>query len=110
MKNVKALLPAAGILLLATGAGIAFYPNPQVAHAGERSQAEALVSLAAKQVCSCLHVAGRELDSCRDDSTLDMRGISYTDQNNMTRAVSHDGRASAQAKFTPGLGCTLVKP
>ncbi|HAE29341.1 MULTISPECIES: hypothetical protein [Hyphomonas] len=110
MKNVKVLLVATGIISLATAAGIAFYPNQQVAHADELAHAEILVSLGAKQVCSCLHVAGREMESCQGDFTFDMTGITYTDENNITRASSHDGKVSAQAKFTPGLGCTLVKP
>lgn len=110
MKNVKALLVVAGIAALATGAGIVFYPNQQVAHADELAHAEILTALGAKQVCSCLHVAGREMDSCQWDFTFDMSGISYTDENNITRASSHKGRVSAEAKYTPGLGCTLVAP
>ncbi len=110
MKNVKVLLISAGIISLATGAGIVFYPNQQVAHAEGLAHAEILTSLGAKQVCSCLHVAGREMESCQGDFTFDMTGISYTDENNITRASSHNGRVSAQAKFTPGLGCTLVQP
>ena len=110
MKNVKALLVAAGIAALATGAGIVFYPNQQAAHADGLAHVEILTALGAKQVCSCLHVAGREMDSCQGDFTFDMSGISYTDEDNMTRASAQDGRVTAQAKFTPGLGCTLVGP
>lgn len=110
MKNVKALLVAAGILALAIGAVRLFYPNQQVAHADGLARAEILAALGAKQVCSCLHIAGREMNSCKSDFTFDMSGISYTDENNMTRAQSHGGKVQAQAKFTPGLGCTLVEP
>jgi hypothetical protein len=110
VKYVKALLVAAGILLFAAGLSVVFYPNEQAAHADELARAEILASLGAKQVCSCLHVAGRGMESCRGDFTLDMTGISYTDENNITRASSHEGRVSAQAEFTPGLGCTLVAP
>ena len=110
MKLVKALLVVAGIVLFAAGLIAIFYPNQQAAHAEGLARAEILASLGAKQVCSCLHVAGRELDSCQGDFTLDMTGISYTDENNITRATSHEGRVSAQAKFTPGVGCTLIAP
>jgi hypothetical protein len=110
VKNVKALLVAAGISALATGAGIVFFPKQKVAHADEIAHAEILTALGAKQVCSCLHVAGRDMDSCQWSFTYDMRGISYTDEDNITRASSHKGRVSAEAKYTPGLGCTLVAP
>ena len=110
MKHVKALLAIIGISLFAAGLGVTFHPNQQVAHADGLAQAEILTALGAKQVCSCLHVAGREMDSCQGDFTFDMRGISYTDKNNVTRATSHKGRVKAAAQFTHGLGCTLIEP
>ncbi|MCA8893380.1 MAG: hypothetical protein KDA56_16560 [Hyphomonas sp.] len=110
MKHVKALLVVAGIAAFSVGLIAVFYPNQQAAHADSLARAEILASLGAKQVCSCLHIAERDLDSCQGDFTFDMTGISYTDENNITRAMSHDGRVSAQAKFTPGLGCTLIAP
>lgn len=56
----------------------------------------------AKQVCSCLHVAERPMDSCLNDFPTDFSAV--------TRASVLGGLVDARAHFEPGLGGTLVKP
>ena len=104
MKYVKALLAAAALVLVAGGLGWQFWLKGQVAYA------EVATAYGAKMVCSCLHVAGREMDSCRHDFTTDVSAVSFSDKDDVTRASVLGGLVKSEAKFEPGLGCTLEKP
>lgn len=104
MKQVKALLVAIVALAVIGGLGWQFWLKGQVAYA------EVGAAYGAKMVCSCLHVAGRDMDSCRHDFTTDMSAVSFSDKDNMTHARVLGGLISARAKYEPGLGCTLVAP
>ena len=104
MNRVKVLLVLAGLAIVASGLGWQFWLKGQLAYA------DVATAYGAKVVCSCLHVAEREMDSCRHDFTADMSIVSFSDRNNVTRASVLGGLASARAQFEPGLGCTLVTP
>ena len=104
MKVVKVLLITFGVMLVLIGVGWQFWLKDQVAFA------KVATAYGAKQVCSCLHVAERDLDSFRGDFTTDMSAVSFADDGAETRATVLGGLVSAKARFAPGLGCTLVKP
>lgn len=64
---------------------------------------------AAKQTCSCLHVSGRELDTCMADFPEDARGqISIAQSGDNVSASVLFGAISAEARFEPEYGCQLV--
>jgi predicted negative regulator of RcsB-dependent stress response len=104
VKLVKALLVAVLVLGVAGGLVWQFWLKGQVAYA------EVATAYGAKMVCSCLHVAERPMESCRQDFTADMSAVSFSDADGTTRAEVLGGLVRAEAKFEPGLGCTLVKP
>ena len=104
MKRVKALLVVAGLAIAAAGLGWQFWLKGQVAYA------EVATAYGAKMVCSCLHVAERNMESCKHDFTADMSAVSFSDRNDVTRASVLGGLVKGEARFEPGLGCTLVKP
>jgi hypothetical protein len=110
VKHVKALLVLTGIIAFSVGLIAVFYPNQQAAHATHSPVRRFWLPSVPSRSAPVFTFAERDLDSCQRDFTFDMTGISYTDENNITRAMSHDGQVSAQAKFTPGLGCTLIAP
>ena len=102
MKLVKALLIIAAALVLIGGGLWHFKLKEQFVYAGVGT------SYGAKHVCSCIHVAGRELDSCQRDLGADMQIIKITDNGQVTRASVLGGLISAKAVYTPGLGCSLI--
>tara|TARA_R110000782_G_scaffold130410_1_gene222093 strand:- start:2771 stop:3085 length:315 start_codon:yes stop_codon:yes gene_type:complete len=104
MKVVKVLLITFGVMLVLIGVGWQVWLKDQVAFA------KVATAYGAKQVCSCLHVAERDLDSCRGDFTTDISAVSIADDGAVTRASVLGGLVGAKARFEPGLGCTLVKP
>jgi hypothetical protein len=62
----------------------------------------------AKQTCSCIHVAGRDVAGCRADMPDDMDRIQAT--------ILEDGRRGVRARvlgierlalYSPGAGCAL---
>jgi hypothetical protein len=57
-----------------------------------------------------VHISGRSLESCEQDFTTDMTGISFSLEGDVVRASALDGQISAEARFTPELGCALVAP
>lgn len=103
MKFVKALLVV--VVVLAAIGGLVW----QVWLKGQVAYARVATAYGAKMVCSCLHVAERPMESCRHDFTADVSAVSFSDSNNTTRAQVLGGLVSAEAKYEPGLGCTLVK-
>ena len=104
MKLVKALVIIALVLGIGFGLFWQFWLKDQVAFA------KVATAYGAKQVCSCLHVANRDMASCETDFTVDVSAISFADANNTTTASVLSGLVSAKARYEPGLGCTLVKP
>ncbi|MDX1293473.1 MAG: hypothetical protein R3265_11745 [Hyphomonas sp.] len=103
MKRVKVLLILIGSLLAIGGFTWQFWLKGQVEFA------EISTAYTAKMVCSCLHVAERDLESCKQDFTVDVGAVSFSDDGETTRASVLGGLIRADARFAPGLGCTLVK-
>ena len=104
MKVVKVLLITFAVMLVLIGVGWQVWLKDQVAYA------RIATAYGAKQVCSCLHVAERPMDSCMDDFTTDISAVRIADDGAVTRASVLGGLVDAKARFEPGLGCTLVKP
>ena len=104
MKRVKALLVIVIVLGLIGGLGWQFWLKGQVEYA------RVATAYSAKMVCSCLHVAERDMNSCKQDFTADMGAVSFSDDGQVTRAEVLGGLVRAEARYEPGLGCTLVKP
>ncbi|KCZ55704.1 hypothetical protein HY29_11300 [Hyphomonas beringensis] len=103
MKLVKALLIVAVTLAIIGGAVWQFWLKDQVAFA------RVATAYGAKTVCSCLHIGERNIESCRNDFTVDVSAITFSDEDNVTRASVLGGLVKAEARYEPGMGCTLVK-
>ncbi len=116
MKFVKGILIALLVLLVIGGAVWQFFLKGQVEFA------KVATAYGAKQVCSCRFVAEREFESCLGDFTADTSQIRFKVSSSR---VVEDGEASTddtvtasvlggliknQARYEPGLGCTVVKP
>jgi hypothetical protein len=72
-----------------------------------RRTAEIGGGFVAKQMCSCLFVAGRPYESCVGDfdpATLAQMDITYVDRKVIVNAAGLDQVA---AELTPGFGCAL---
>ncbi len=104
MKLVKALLIVMAVLVVMAGLGWQFWLKGQVAYASVAT------SYGAKMACSCLHVAERPMDSCLEDFTTDMSQVTFSDEDNVTRASVLGGLVKSDARYEPGLGCALVAP
>lgn len=104
MKIVKVLLIVFVVLLVIAGLGWQFWLKDQVAFA------KVATAYGAKQVCSCLHVGERPLESCMDDFTVDISAVTIADDGAVTTASVLGGLVKSEASFTPGLGCKLAKP
>ncbi len=104
MKYVKALLIAAAISTLIFGAFWQFWLKDQIQFA------KIGTAYGAKMVCSCRFVAGRPMESCRKDFTLDLSAINFSERDNTIKASVLGGLVKSEARFEPGLGCALVKP
>ncbi len=104
MKLVKVLLITLAVLLVIAGLGWQFWLKEQVAFA------KVATAYGAKQVCSCLHVGERPMESCMDDFTVDISAVTVTDDGAVTTASVLGGVVKSEASYSPGLGCTLVKP
>lgn len=116
MKLVKVLLIATVISALIFGAFWQFWLKDQIQFA------KVGTAYGAKMVCSCQFVAERPMESCLKDFTIDLSAINYDvsstriDENGtQTRegkvvASVLGGLVKSEARFEPGLGCTLVKP
>lgn len=84
-------------------AGGAWASRDQVAYA------RIATGYAAKQTCSCLHVSGRDLDSCMSDFPEDARQqISVGQDGSRVRASVLFGAISASAVFEPEYGCRIL--
>ena len=60
----------------------------------------------AKELCSCIFVGGRSLDSCRPDVPQSMDRVQAELLPDGVRGFV-TGLASRVARFEPGFGCTL---
>jgi hypothetical protein len=67
------------------------------------------VGFAAKQICSCVHVAGREVDACRADlmPVMDPIDVQLLADPAGVRASLLLGAVERTALHHPGSGCTL---
>lgn len=110
MRYVKALLAITVALAAGCGLGSPQPVEPQAAETSETSHAQTYTAFGAVHVCSCVHVSGRSMESCEQDFTTDMTGISFSSDGDVMRASALDGQISAEARFTPELGCALVAP
>ena len=116
MNLVKGILIASAILFAIGIALWHFFLKEQVAFA------KVATAYGAKQVCSCRFVAERAFESCLGDFTADVSQIRFavssshvmdsgqeSTDDTVTASVL-GGLIKNQARYEPGLGCTLVKP
>ena len=104
MKLVEAVIIIIAVLAV-SAAGIWHFWGRDLA-----ATANIGAGLAAKHVCSCVHVDERPMESCLDDFVQDIDQLNITTDGNVTTAKAPMGLASASARYEPGLGCTFVAP
>ena len=90
---------ALGVVLVLLGAAGFYYVRL-------RSMAAIGAGYVAKEVCSCIFVGGRSLDSCRPDVPESMDRVQAELLPDGVHAFV-TGLASRVARFEPGFGCTL---
>lgn len=92
------------VVVIAAVAGGAWAARDQVTYA------HIATGYAAKQMCSCLHVSGRTLDSCLADYPEDAReNISVAVDGDDVRASVLFGAITSEATFEDGYGCRIVE-
>lgn len=92
------------VVVLAALAGGAWAARDQVTYA------HIATGYAAKQMCSCLHVSGRTLESCLADYPDDARrNITVAAEGNDVRASVLWGAIRSQATFDGEYGCRIVE-
>ena len=93
---------AAGLLGLIVLAGLLWGPRAV-------GMAQVGVGYVAKQVCSCVYVAGREVDSCRSDllPSMDPIDVRVLGDREGVRASLLMGAVERTALHHAGSGCTL---
>lgn len=75
----------------------------------EYAYARIATGYAAKQTCSCVHVAGRALDACIGDfPPAAGANIAVVQEGDRVRASVLLGAVSAEAVFEDGYGCRLL--
>lgn len=86
------------LVVLLAGAAVAY----------QRVRARALVGAGyvAKELCSCVFVAGRDAGSCRSDVPESMDRVEMELLRDGVRAFV-TGFAERVARYEPGFGCTL---
>lgn len=102
MKIVKVVFVVLAVLAMIAGALWHFWARDTVAFANIGT------SFAAKQVCSCVFVAERTLDSCKGDSLTDISQLSFKQSEDSVTASAAGGLISNTAQYQSGLGCTLI--
>ncbi len=103
MKFVKVILIVSAVLI-ALGAGLwQFFLREQIAFA------RAGTAYAAKQVCSCLYVGQRDVESCKGDFTVDVSPFDFRIESEAVTVSVLSGLVSGKAVFQDDLGCALVK-
>lgn len=110
MKYAKAFLIIIFMFFIIAMAAWQFFLKEQVAFGNVAT------AYAAKQICSCRFVSGREMESCMTDFTQDISQLkiteSYIDATGRTDqsvTASALGLISAKARYQPDLGCVLQK-
>lgn len=92
------------VVVLALSLGIGW-----LATGDQRAYARIATTYAAKQACSCVHVAGRPLASCIADFPPEAQGlITVSQQGETMRADVLFGAISAKAIHEEGFGCRIV--
>jgi hypothetical protein len=92
------------VVAIAAVAGGAWAARDQVTYA------HIATGYAAKQMCSCLHVSGRTLDSCLADYPEDAReNITVSTEGDNVRASVLFGAIRSEATFEDGYGCRIVE-
>lgn len=104
MNLVKVILILSAVLAVVAAAVWQFWLKEQ-AHF-----ARVATAYTAKQVCSCRFVAQRPLASCLTDFTDDISQLTITEDGERIISKAPLGLATNQARFEPGLGCTLERP
>lgn len=102
MKLVKILLVVVGLLAVSGALLWQIWLKEQVAYA------KVATAYGAKMVCSCRFVAGREMDSCMQDFTVDISAVTVSEDEDRITASVLGGVVKSTAAFEDGLGCTLV--
>ena len=92
------------LVLVAGLAGGAWAGRDQVTYA------HIATGYAAKQLCSCVHVSGRTLESCMADYPEDVRrNITIAAEGDQVRASVLFGAISSEAIFDGEYGCRIVE-
>ncbi len=102
MKLVKVFAVIAVVLAIGAGIGWQVWLKDQVAYA------KVATAYRAKMVCSCRFVAGREMDSCMQDFTVDISAVTVSEEEDTITASVLGGAIKSRAAFEDGLGCALV--
>jgi len=77
---------------------------------GQITYAHIATGYAAKQLCSCMHVSGRDLESCVSDYPEDARrNIAVAADHNTVRASVLFGAIRSEAVFEGEYGCRIVR-
>jgi hypothetical protein len=96
------LLLAAGVAVVIVGAGVVVGPRTWTAM-------QVGAGYAAKQMCSCVFLTGRTLESCRGDLMPGMERIE-TEQTTSPTGVASQllfGLVGRRAVYREGVGCAL---
>lgn len=101
MKIVKIVFVILAVLAVAAGSLWQFWAKDQVAFA------DIGTGYTAKQVCSCVFIAERSLESCKGDSLRDISQLSIEQGEDLITVSAARGLISNTARFQRGLGCTL---
>jgi hypothetical protein len=99
----KYWLIGSAVILVALIAGGAYAAREPVTYA------RVATSYAAKQLCSCLHVSGRTMDSCMAEFPQDARSqFAITSTGNIVHASVLFNAISADATYEEAYGCRLT--
>jgi hypothetical protein len=99
----KYWLISGAVILVAVIAGGAYAAREPMTYA------RVATSYAAKQLCSCLHVSGRTMDSCMAEFPQDSRGqFAISATGNTVHASVLFNAISADATYEETYGCRLT--
>lgn len=94
---------AAGMIALLAVAGAAYAGRDVYAYARIGT------TYAAKQTCSCLYVAGRDMTSCKADYPAEtVKQFTWKVDGHDVTVSAAGGMISAKARFDDGYGCRPV--